>query len=871
MTLVAPLLDPVDLERQQSGEISQLVGEAAEEELTRPKGIRCLEGGNFLSPVLAVILGLPVTIACVAVELGGVEELKMHFDELLGFGLLSMAVSSILLGKNSAFPTCSNVDFLTASAFGQMAAKMSGRLPAGTLTVHLVVTQFILTTLVGLLTRLLAAIGVLQVAGFVPFPVVSGFNCASALLILDGGLGLGSDKSLVEWAPALLSAMSQRTLLLEHAHLAVTLCSALVFVVLNRTPIPGSIKIPFGLLVICLLFFGAAWSLSIPYAFLVEEGFFLENLSGSPWYAGYNRVITSFWDIQWTMFLEADYLLLLLPFVVLVTFNNLLSIFSYQQLMPTELPEGTKYSLTTEMNVQASTNIIVGLLGGIPMVSSLKYWLCVHHAGSSSRLWVVAWVGTLSILYFFPQTRLCLSFVPKCAFSGLVVDIGFEFFVGQWRTCRRRIAPAEFRFVVATLVVTFFNVFAGILLGVLLSSAFFLIEYSQVSGLIRSSTLADIRSFMQHSSDHSKIIDKYGANVQVFWCSGYIFFGTASRIVSTIREQMDENRMTEAVIVDFEYVPAVDASGVSLLMELLQGCASAKVPIRVCFCGMTRRLRGAMQESAQEWQLPTELVTIDKKRIEGALSWAEDILVMNHAAAANGMKREPSVLQRGTINHALDEAAKATEASEALRLLCKTSCLALLSSSKGVSLEAIDSFVEKALPKAAVVDHAPGAVIAQEGELARRIIWVQNGSVALAKNMQEDSAEGLARHHLNEQKGDLFVFEERTQVRVKTLQAGEWVGAVEFCSTLHGATLRPKWTLTAQAGRAGARTLQLSFTSLREAMQTAPAIGMAVCEQVSHAASILSLELLGSSRMLPYRSSADATFLADAATWDEDA
>lgn len=801
-----------------------------------------------MAPFVALALALPVTIGYVGVAISGVDALQSGFCQLLSTCILSMFVSAFFLGRCSQFPTCGNVDFISAAALSRFARLMQRKLPNHLLVVHMLVAQIIFTLLVGLFLWAVASLRVLWVASYLPYPVLIGFTCASGLMIVDGGLSLGSGKGLVEIV-AHLSGVDDSAWTDGYAQLSATLMGAFAFVVLSRFRIEGAARLPIGFLVISAIFFGFAAVCNVSHAELTHRGFFLSNIFSDAWYASFFELASNASQIDWSFWLEAEALVVLLPCVILSSFSTIFFMASLHESMPPDVPQGQKYVFEDEIRTQGRLNVLIGLLGGTPVCSSLKFWLVIKQAGTNSRIWVVNMGLALSLLFFVPDLRHCLSVVPKCAFSGLVVCVGLEWFGSKFWESRRRIAAREWRFAAVTMIVTFFNLFTGILLGILLTAFLFLVEYSSLTGIVRKATLVEVRSFATWAPEQVAVLDRRGQEVLVFWCSGYIFFGTASSIVKEIEEQLDAEQATRAVIIDFELVPAVDASGIRALMSFAGACASSQMPVRVCYCGMTRRLRSAMRQAIKDWEIEGPLISVDQHRIESALAWAEQLLI--------GVYREvdPVPRQRFSSGALPAPVMEADSAAKAVHLVCQ-------SLAPGAPQSEVEAFASQVIPTSRIVRNQSGEIFLWEGDKVSSLSLLLTGGVSLSKATPE--ASDFGRHHLNEKKGDLFVFEERTKVELKTLYPGCWLGAVQFCAT-DSRTCMPCSVFSARAGPGGSCRLEVPFANLRNAIEEHPAVGVAVLLHISSIAGRESLELLGSTQMLPYRSSSDATFLASVA------
>lgn len=812
------------------------------------------QAGDLMAPVIAVALLVPLAVGATGVATAGIEELKPSFSILLSISILSLALSALRFAQASQFPTCSNVDFLAAIALGKIVQRLSTKVGNSYLLVHMLVAQGIFTLLVGFLMWLIAAFNLLWVMRFLPYPVMIGFNCAGALLILNGGVCLGTGYNLEDLLLPFLGAAPAQA---AYVSLAQTLLSAACFVLPAKLGLDGAARLLLGFALVTGAVYGFASLSGLGRDEAVRLGTF-DGLGGRPWDANFQELVNHAAQIEWAAFLEVDVIILTLSYVCLISFGFILFLADLHELLPPDLPPGKKYDFTAEVRKQGQLNVLLGLIGGTPMSPSLKLWTVVKNAGTNSRAWVINLAATLIALYLFPDLCRWFGAVPKCAFSGLVVAIGYDVFLSCFRTSQRRIAPAEWRFTAATAFVTFFNVFAGIVFGVLMMMCFFLLEYSVMTGIVRKATLADVRSPGDRQPEHAALLDEQGSRVTIFWCSGYVFFGTAATIVEEIEQALDASATARAVIIDFEHVPAVDASGVHLLIGFAGRCLKKTPPISVCMCGMTRRLRGAMREAAEERCVGGPALVVDQRRIEGALGWAERLLIAEHCEKELGRRSNSSgsgapFLPSGSSQGLAVEVVTATQALTSLGRMA----------TPDAPIVDVKAFVGKLDLASEVLDYSSGQVLFKEGAQATSVYYVLSGSAVLSKATEEDKQlYKLPRYHLNEKKGDLFVFEERADIKIKHSRAGSLLGALEFCAMAQATDRRPCCIVSAHAGQDGCRVLRLPSDALQAAIVAQPAVGCGLLGHISRQAALDAMELLGSAQMRPFRSSSDATFLA---------
>mmetsp|Transcript_29086 Transcript_29086/g.83511 ORF Transcript_29086/g.83511 Transcript_29086/m.83511 type:complete len:531 (+) Transcript_29086:1-1593(+) len=499
--------------------------------------------------------------------------------------------------------------------------------------------------------------------------------------------------------------------------------------------------------------------------------------------------------------------------------------------------------------------MLLGCLGGVPSCHSYKVCIVMKASGAKTRMWVVLLGCTFMFLYFDTSLRPFLGVIPKCAFGGLVFSLGVDFLSGSLLESRARVAPVEWRAVVFTALMTYFNVLIGIVFGCMLTMALFVVEYAGITGIVNQKNIVEVRSLLKRPQRQVEVLDMYGTEVTVFWCSGYIFFGTATGIVEEVEAHLDANDKIRDVVIDFEAVPAVDASGVHALTEFASRCATRKPRVEVCFCGLVRRLHGALASmiAAKDIQQGPKLMS---SRLEGALEWAEERILERPRKQVLAVATSP----RGHVSREGSKASLSSEAGTVSGYL-----LDMLNEVAASAPEAaLEGLVAALAPSARLQQYfanspsmkggANKGMIYLEDTPAFDLIYLTTGAVKLTRMLDAETTHKLPRHHLNIEKGDLFVFEERTEVRVELLERGAVLGAVEFGAANFGVQqgLQPRH-LTSALAAPRCEALLVPFKALHEAFAQHPVAGYAAMAWLSSQASAQVLELTRSSSMRSYR------------------
>eukprot|EP00401_Gymnodinium_catenatum_P015264 CAMPEP_0117494358 /NCGR_PEP_ID=MMETSP0784-20121206/19571_1 /TAXON_ID=39447 /ORGANISM="" /LENGTH=480 /DNA_ID=CAMNT_0005289237 /DNA_START=298 /DNA_END=1743 /DNA_ORIENTATION=- len=415
-------------------------------------------------------------------------------------------------------------------------------------------------------------------------------------------------------------------------------------------------------------------------------------------------------------------------------------------------------------------------------------------------------VGILLCIAVWLDGNWYLRFLPYTVSTGFVTGIGLLILNGGFEMgCGHSIQE------LATGV--------GVLPTVV--AVLFIIEYSGMTGITCHATLKEVRSNVERSSDEAAVLDSFGDEAVIFWLTGYIFFGSAVGVVEEVEALIESSTSVRYVILDFEHVPAVDASGVHRLTEFASKCISGSPPIQVCFSGVVRRLRLAIGNAAESKHLVG--LKLDP-HVADALWWAEEGMLSMR-------KKRDSRISDGL--HGSAREIVATSVPEVVKLFLRA-----------LAPQQLPAVVEHAVlrlaPATQLLNVAQGRYLFTEGAPATDIFYVVHGTVELERARKPDEGRKLPRHHLNKAKGDVFIFEEESSIRMQLVSAGAILGAAEYGSAAGSA--QAFWYTSAKA-TADCRVLQVPFISLFATFEEQPAFGLAVAIRLGQLSSAHLLRL----------------------------
>jgi len=438
-------------------------------------------------------------------------------------------------------------------------------------------------------------------------------------------------------------------------------------------------------------------------------------------------------------------------------------------------------------------NLVVGLVGGHGAFHSFKIPLMIQQI-KGGDLWPY-FNAVANVLLFVLTPQHVVNTIPLMVFSGTILGLSWQIIVEWLIHSRSRVASIEWNVLCATAFVTVINISVGIFLGMLLTLMLFAVEYSGVTGVTRTGSLDEFRSMVERSNTENFLLRAHGERVRILWLSGYLFFGSASHITDEVRRTVEESSggalPVKIVVLDFSTVPAMDASGVLALVDLVSELRERKT--RLVFCGLVRRLDLAFRNAlAKEESQPVFIHDLDS-----ALEWCEGKLL--EWLEKKGFHAPSTARSRV----ALDATGAITLDRDFEEGEFEFIWTQLLSVKLRNDPEEHGKAITLLRQVAKWREVSDGEVIFRVGESAEELFVLASGSIEVT--MPADAEQGkllLPRHHLNTEKGDVYIFEEQRPRRVRRARCGAVFGAIEYAASkqaVGGALLGAAHTCTGTA------------------------------------------------------------------------
>lgn len=538
----------------------------------------------------------------------------------LPVGLASLLTGTALIGLIVALttslppadagpdtPAVAVMSVMAGSIYAQLSAK---GLSVDAAVVHVMLAITISTLITGVLLFAFGYFNLGLMLRFVPYPVVGGFLAASGWLLVTGGIEV-----MAEVDPSSYSSIAR---LLEPAHFwpfaAGIAFAAAIFLIRRRIDSVLVLPVTFFLALLVLdtvlLGFGLAEQAG------GRDAWFLSEIGALQFWMPIAAVASS--DIDWRV-LAAN--AAEIGAVCGVTAVSLLL-----DVTGLEVARRRTADLDRELRTTGLANIVTGLAGGVTGNLSLTSSILLSEAGAMSRL--SGAVSALVIFFVLAVGADIATLVPKPLLGGLLAYLGFMILGEALLHSPAQRSRTDLMLALAIMaVIIYFGYLLGVLLGVIGACLLFAFSYSRIGVVRRHLTRRDFSSNVERSTAERRILREHGAEIHVFWLSGFIFFGSSNGLFEYVRRCIEGQTAPPVryVILDFGSVPGLDTSAVLSLIKLKNHCESRSVTL--LFTGLSDKIQLSLESAGFFSSGGPHKVFASRNE---ALEWCENRLLSEH-------------------------------------------------------------------------------------------------------------------------------------------------------------------------------------------------------------------------------------------------
>ena len=440
---------------------------------------------------------------------------------------------------------------LLSAATGQQVLASGGTPQAAIQTVMLVFSAA--TILTGALLYSLGASRLGHYLRFVPYFVVAGFLAATGWLLIAGGLRMTTGRSLS------IEGMAAAWDWTEGIRLASAVAIVALLVSLRRW-VKSALALPAALLALCVAGGVALNSLGLAEA---GQGWYLPSLGLLPAWSPLDAVRASR--------LTGEMALQLVPEMLAVAIVALVSLVT--KVSSLEVSRKTYGDLDRELRSHGFGTLLGAPFGGI--VTSLQTGTSVllDRAGGATRMSGGAAALLLGVVALAGLDLPGL--VPIPVLAGLVFYLGYFFIVD---TLSKPFAKRDWSNLLLAVgiaaVCARYGYLVGVLGGVVCACLLFAASYARVGAVRQHLSRSQFTSHVSRSAAATQHLSAAGEAIQVYWLSGYLFFGSSEGVFERVKHDIEAlpPRRVGHVILDFSAVSGQDSSATMSLAKLRNFC-----------------------------------------------------------------------------------------------------------------------------------------------------------------------------------------------------------------------------------------------------------------------------------------------------------
>jgi sulfate permease, SulP family len=565
-------------------------------------------GRESLTAIVAGIVAAVVLIANI-VSFGALM-FPGEFSAGIPLVVWSMLIGSCVCGvwialTTSLPPLTTGIDSPTGTVLVLLSALAGAQVVAagGSPQTAVQIVMVLFTTATFLSGALLYFLGACRCGAyfrFVPFSVVGGFLGATGCFLLAGGLRMITARSFSVYTlaePWTFNDVAK----LGAAVLAVGVLLALRYWIRWALAMPAALLAMWVGSVAVLRYLGLS---------AAQDGWYFHSLGELKAWSPFTALDVS--NLTWPTVGH------LIPELFAVLFVAVISLVT--KISSIEIARQTSGDLDRELRSHGAASMIAAPLGGLTSCVQVGTSRLLEDVAGASRMSGVACAVTMGIVgiahFDLPGV------VPIPLIGGLVFYLGYSFIADAVWKPYVQCAWVDLALIVGiTIVCLQYGYLIGVLAGLVCACMLFAMSYARLGVIRRHATRAQVASHVDRSSEASGHLRKNGDAIQIYWLSGYIFFGSSESVFERIKVDINalHPQQVAHLLLDFSLVSGADTSAIVSLVKLRRFCKEKGTTL--VFCSLSAANHSALKRGGYLDRKNPQQVFSD---FNSALAWCED-------------------------------------------------------------------------------------------------------------------------------------------------------------------------------------------------------------------------------------------------------
>jgi SulP family sulfate permease len=193
-------------------------------------------------------------------------------------------------------------------------------------------------------------------------------------------------------------------------------------------------------------------------------------------------------------------------------------------------------------------------------------------------------------------------------------------------------------------VIAFVGFLEGVMVGIIAATILFVVKYSRVNTVRDTLNGRIYHAKVDRPALQREILKEHGEGIHIFRLQGYIFFGTSDKMVSRVRELLEDAKIREHfVLLDFHRVYGFDSSAVSSFTRMRQLASQHDIHLVITQVGASilhQMKLGGFHADDRVHIFPT---------LDHGVEWCENMLLQKHERSTMFIQTSIKSQLRGTF------------------------------------------------------------------------------------------------------------------------------------------------------------------------------------------------------------------------------
>jgi SulP family sulfate permease len=227
--------------------------------------------------------------------------------------------------------------------------------------------------------------------------------------------------------------------------------------------------------------------------------------------------------------------------------------------------------LDRELQSAGYANLAAAIGGSPTGYHALSFSTLTYQMNASNRLVGIISATCIGLVLFFGLSL--MEYVPLAVVGGILIFLGLSFLIDWLYEGKKSLPVIDYLLMlIIVAIIVVFGFLEGIIAGIGVAVILFVYNYSKLD-IVKHRLSGDAyRSKINRSRVQRDYLREHGAQILVLELQGYLFFGTAFNLLTTVRSRfLDENlEPLRYLVIDFRLVDGLDTSATYIFNRIWQ-------------------------------------------------------------------------------------------------------------------------------------------------------------------------------------------------------------------------------------------------------------------------------------------------------------